>query len=139
MSKEAKSSIEKPKRGRPEYGPSGEQRAVVCALAAYGVPQEEIARHLGVAPKTLRNHFRDELDKAAIDANAKVAASLFELATTGGNVTAAIFWLKTRAGWSETASEHRHRHTHRPEGISATEAWVEELFDGVGKKKLLPN
>lgn len=34
-------------------------------------------------------------------ANAKVAESLFRMATQKMNVTAAIFWAKTRMGWRE--------------------------------------
>ena len=40
-------------------------------------------------------------------ANAQVAGFLFNSARNG-NVTAQIFWLKTRARWKETPSEHRH-------------------------------
>ena len=35
------------------------------------------------------------------EANAKVAQSLFQMATQGKNVAAAIFWMKARAGWRE--------------------------------------
>jgi len=67
------------------------------------VTQEEIAIVLEIDTKTLRKHYRQELDRALIIANSKVGANLFRLATGKGReaVTAAIFWLKTRAGWSE--------------------------------------
>ena len=51
--------------------------------------------------KTLRKHFRRELDRGSIEATAKVAQTLFRMATEGGNVAAAIFWMKARAGWRE--------------------------------------
>jgi len=51
--------------------------------------------------KTLRKHFRDELDRGMTEANAKVAQSLFQMATQGKNVAAAILWMKARAGWRE--------------------------------------
>ncbi len=51
--------------------------------------------------KTLRKHFRAELDRGTVEANAKVAQSLFQMATQGKNVAAAIFWMKARAGWRE--------------------------------------
>ena len=41
------------------------------------------------------------LDRGALEANAKVAQSLFQMATQGQNVAAAIFWMKVRGGWSE--------------------------------------
>jgi predicted ArsR family transcriptional regulator len=81
--------------------PTDEQRRLVRAFSGFGVPQEDIARHLNVEPKTLRCHFRDELDRGSIEATAKVAQTLFQMATSGQNVAAAIFWMKARAGWRE--------------------------------------
>jgi len=77
----------------------------VEALAAYGTPESNVASVIGIDPKTLRKHYRDELDNGHVKANAKVAENLFRKATGEGReaVTAAIFWLKTRAGWKETA------------------------------------
>jgi hypothetical protein len=51
--------------------------------------------------------YRPELDRAETEANAKVAESLFRKATGEGSqaVTAAIFWLKTRARWKEPTLE----------------------------------
>ena len=86
--------------GRPAFEPTDEQRKLVRDLSAYGIPQEDIARFLGIHHNTLRKHFRDELDKAEIEANSKVAASLFN-AAINGNMTAAIFWAKTRMRWKE--------------------------------------
>ena len=62
---------------------------------------------VAIDAKTLRKHYRDELDLGTAKANAQVAGFLFNSARNG-NVTAQIFWLKTRAGWKETPSEHRH-------------------------------
>lgn len=87
--------------GRQQHSPSDENRRTVEAMAGYGVPQEDIASVLGIDAKTLRLHYREELDTAAIRANAKVAQTLFRQATEGGNTAAAIFWLKARAGWRE--------------------------------------
>ena len=80
---------------------------MVKAMASYGVQQEDIAAVLGIDPKTLRKHYREELDTAETLANAKVAESLFKKATGEGpsSVAAAIFWMKSRAGWSETKVE----------------------------------
>ena len=68
------------------------------------MPEIDIARVVGIDPKTLRKHYRDELDTGQIKANAKVTESLYRKATGEGReaVVAAIFWLKTRAGWKET-------------------------------------
>ena len=91
--------------GRRAHHPDPVQRRQVEALAAYGVPEENIARVMAIDPKTLRRHYRDELDTGQIKATAKVAEFLFRKATTDGPqaVTAAIFWMKTRGGWKETA------------------------------------
>jgi len=81
--------------------PTDDQRRTVKAMAGFGVTQDDIACHLNIDPKTLRLHFRSELDNGTIEANAKVAQSLFQMATQGKNVAAAIFWMKARAGWRE--------------------------------------
>jgi hypothetical protein len=76
-------------------------------MAAYGIPEADIATVIAIDPKTLRRHYRRELDTGHIKANTRVAEFLFRKATTDGHqcVTAAIFWLKTRARWKETAVE----------------------------------
>ena len=79
-----------------------------------GVPADKIARVLTIDPKTLRKHYRDELDTGHIKANSKVAENLYRKALGEGpqSVTAAIFWLKTRAQWKETTvSEVTHDST----------------------------
>ena len=88
------------------FEPTEDQRRTVRALSGYGVPQDGIAIHIGVDPKTLRKHFRDELDRGSVEATAKVAQSLFNMATQGNNVAAAIFWMKARAGWREKQEMH---------------------------------
>ena len=81
-------------------------------MAAYGVPEQNIARVVGIDAKTLRKHYREELDTGQTKATAKVAESLYRKATTDGHqsVTAAIFWLKTRGGWRETPQSHEIGH-----------------------------
>ena len=76
-------------------------------MAAYGIPEPDIARVAGVDPKTLRKHYREELDLGEAKANAQVAGFLSN-AAKNGNVTAQIFWLKTRAKWRETPVELKH-------------------------------
>ena len=93
--------------GRRAHKPDPAQRRQVEAMAAYGIPEEDIARVVSIDPKTLRKHYRDELDLGETKANAQVAGFLFN-AARNGNVTAQIFWLKTRASWKETPTELRH-------------------------------
>jgi hypothetical protein len=115
--------------GRKAHRPEPATRRQVEALAGYGVPEAEIAAVVGIDAKTLRKHYRPELDHGHTKANARVAENLYRKATGEGReaVTAAIFWLKTRAGWKETSlhevsgreggplevSEHSPRHVAR--------------------------
>jgi hypothetical protein len=66
------------------------------------VLEVDIAR-TEIDPKTLRKHCRRELDIGQVLANVRVAEALLRQATGDGHkaVTAAIFWLKARAGWRE--------------------------------------
>ena len=90
--------------GRPAHKPDPASRRQVEALAGYGIPEAEIGEVLGIDPKTLRKHYRPELWQGHTKANAKVAENLYRRATSENReaVTAAIFWLKTRAGWRES-------------------------------------
>jgi len=83
------------------FEPTTEQRRLVRTLSGFGVRHDDIARQIGVDPKTLRARCRDDLDRGSVEATAKVAQSLFQMATQGRNVAAAIFWMKVRAGWHE--------------------------------------
>ncbi|WP_206072751.1 hypothetical protein [Mesorhizobium temperatum] len=94
---------------RPKHAADAFHRRQVEALAGYGVPEPDIAGMIGIDPKTLRKHYRYELDQGHTKANAKVAENLFRKATGEGReaVTAAIFWLKSRARWKErVVTEH---------------------------------
>ncbi|AHB77580.1 MULTISPECIES: hypothetical protein [Pandoraea] len=103
--------------GRKPFVPTAADRKMVETLAGYGVPHEDIALQIvnpqtskALDPKSLRRHFRSELDTGATKANSLVAQSLFKHATgTGkGAVTAAIFWMKVRAGWKEPPQRLEH-------------------------------
>ena len=98
--------------GRPEHQPTDETKAVVEALASYGVPQVDIGKYIGISNETIRKHYGDILDKALLDKNQTVAKFLFggasgtdidKGATYADCYRAAMFWMKTRAGWRETA------------------------------------
>ena len=92
----------KRKQGRPPFKPTDEQREQVIAMSSNGVPHRQQAPLIGCSsPKTLRKHFRDELNIGKIQAHAKVAGALYQSALDG-NVKAQSFWLKTVGGWKET-------------------------------------
>jgi hypothetical protein len=71
-------------------------------MTGLGIIQDDIARFIEIDDKTLRKHYRRELDTGAIEANMRVAGSLFTMATQDKVPAAAIFWLKARMGWKET-------------------------------------
>ena len=86
------------------HAPEPAGRRQVEAMAAYGIPEADIARVMEIDPKTLRRHYRTELDTGHIKANSRMAENLYRKAMGDGPqaVTATIFWLKTRAKWKET-------------------------------------
>lgn len=88
------------KGGRPPFKPSEEQIYSVDLMASIGIPHEAIAGALGIDKKTLYKYFRTQLDHGKTRTVTKVADSLVRQALAG-NVTAAIFYLKTQAGWKE--------------------------------------
>jgi hypothetical protein len=83
--------------------------AKVEALAGYGLAAADIACVLAIGEEDLKATYPHELESSALKANARVAESLYRKAIGEGreSVTAAIFWLKTRARWKET-SVHEH-------------------------------
>lgn len=96
------------------HKPTQKSRAEVMALASYGIPQTGICEYIGIKDKkTLHKHYRKELDRAAVNANAKVGKFLFKAASGDALedenidakfadcIRAAIFWAKTRMDWSE--------------------------------------
>jgi hypothetical protein len=115
--------------GRRAHRPDPAQRRQVEALAAYGIPEADISGVVGIDPKTLRKYYREELDFGETKANAQVAGFLFN-AAKNGNVTAQIFWLKTRAKWRETPVELRHSGAIGRKDLS--ELSDEELMDMIG-------
>ena len=79
----------------------------VEVMTVGGFPQSEICTVLDIDEKTLRKHFRETLDKAAIRADAKVTATMFQMATSGEHPGMTAFWMKVRRRWKEPANDHR--------------------------------
>ena len=77
----------------------------VEAMAGYGLSPTDIARVLDIDVEELKASYDKELSGGHIKANARVAESLYRKAIGEGreSVTAAIFWLKTRARWKEVS------------------------------------
>jgi hypothetical protein len=105
---------QEPQVARKAFVVTDAVREKVRYLAGLGGRQDDIAKFIGCAPKTLRTRFRDELDRGVAEANATISGSLFG-AAKGGNVTAQIFWvedegaLARRAGGGRPGPERRCR------------------------------
>lgn len=114
------------------HEPTKTIRDTVLMHAMVGTPQDDIARVIGIDAKTLRLHYRDELDLATAKANATIGGALFNKAK-GGDTTAMIFWMKTRAKWKET-QEFDHKSADgsmTPKGIDKglVDALTKKLID----------
>lgn len=91
---------------RPVYAPSDSDRATVQNLAVLGASHERIALCIGdkgVTAKTLRKHFRRELDVSLMQVEA-LAASKVVAAIQAGEAWAICFFLKCKAGWREKSA-----------------------------------
>ena len=86
------------------HKPSTETKKLVESSSGLGLPHESIAVLVGIDDKTLRKHYRQELDMGKAKANGQIAKTLFTKAT-GGDTTALIWWTKTQMRWSETVKQ----------------------------------
>ncbi len=94
------------------HQPTEAARRRVSTMVAFGIPQDKIAAIVGVSLPTLRKYYRAEIDIADARAQSVVAKFLFSAAsgealksgaTYADCIRSAMFWMKTRAGWKETA------------------------------------
>jgi hypothetical protein len=79
---------------------------VVKELADCGVPQEIIAGRISVSPKTLRKHYREELDVALAGLAQKLMTPALAVATDSSHDQFArmnIFMQQTRLGAKATS------------------------------------
>lgn len=88
-------------KGTPPFVPTNEQRKIVEAAVSIGMTTDKVATLIGCGESTVKKYFQEELSKGLLKANMNVAGALYKSAM-GGNVTAQIFWCKTRLGWRET-------------------------------------
>ena len=73
------------KAGRPAHVPTDDTRNLVESLSGFGIPQDEIARLVGIDPKTLRFHYADQIELGSIKATAKVAQNLFTMSASSAS------------------------------------------------------
>lgn len=84
----------------PAHKPTPEIEAKVEACASHGVPIKMIAKYLGIGENTLRKHYGDVIEASKVEKIMKVSDCLYQSAING-NMTAALFYLKTQAYWRE--------------------------------------
>jgi hypothetical protein len=75
-----------------------DREILVAALIAFGAKQDYVADKLEICTRSLRRLYKNEIATGTADACMKVARSLFEMACYRGNASAAIFFLRCRAG-----------------------------------------
>ena len=114
-----------------KFTPTPDQRRQVATLAGFGFTQTVIGNFFEIDEKTLRKFFRRELDTGPVEANLRVANALYKNATTNGNVTAQIFWMKSRMGWRERdpvpgqgAEEEVRYVVEMPADVDDTQDWL---------------
>jgi len=95
--------------GRRRLQISEKDKKQIEALAGFGLTLDQIALVLNISPRTLDNWLQnDEINalykKGCAVAEATIARTLFEKAKAG-DMTALIWWEKTRAGRMDKAAE----------------------------------
>jgi hypothetical protein len=94
----------KPRQRRPEHVPTDKDRQDVSAWVCAGIPIAAMARILRIDERTVRKCYAHELEHGTGIANGQIVGGLMAQAMAG-NVTAMIFWCKTKLGWREKAPE----------------------------------
>ena len=92
--------------GRPTYVPTDKDRSFVRAMIIAGCTQERVAEVMEIAPKTLRKHFRKELDFSNDITNAGFVSNLIRQALKDDfrAIPACMFLTKTRLGWRDRSA-----------------------------------
>lgn len=83
-------------RGRPEHAVTSRTRAQVQVMHANGIPHRIIAKVIGCTPKTLRKHYREDLQDASLQVEASMGAVIVAAARNGA-WGAAKYWLMTNS------------------------------------------
>ena len=90
--------------GRKPYSANQKDRDIIMMMTASGIPQVNIGRCIGIDVETMKKYYKTEMECSADMANAKVAQSLHYQAING-NITAAIWWTKSRIGRKEARDQ----------------------------------
>ena len=88
---------------KPEHMPTEESRQKVIDLSCNGFSQAHIGDYFDIDEKTVRKHYRRELDTAKRDKTIALGNKLY-LRALDGNAGAQEFWLKCQGRWSYAKS-----------------------------------
>jgi len=91
-------------KGRPAKTFNSSDVKLAQYMYIAGSTQETIAKALGVSVPTLRKNLKEDLAVAKEKMDGFVVGHLFS-AINSGNVSAIVFYLKTRCGWSDRMPE----------------------------------
>ncbi|MBV8812372.1 MAG: hypothetical protein JO033_27185 [Acidobacteriaceae bacterium] len=93
---------------RPSFQPTEQQRKLINSVSALAVRQDQICKLVGLrSPKTLRKHFRAELDQGTAEACLAVIRTAYEMATSGRYPQMSIFWEKCQRPAGEPEREQQ--------------------------------
>src|SRR5206468_6669162 len=87
---------------RPSFKPTAEQREMVKSMAAIGLTHEQMAVAIGIrSPKTVRKHFRKQLNAGNAEAIARVTSVAYEMAQSGKYPSMTWSWLRMHPSTSK--------------------------------------
>jgi hypothetical protein len=110
-----------PRMGRRPHQPTPKSRKKVRDLAGLGLRQYVIGIALELSARSLRRHYRKELDLGSAFAQRNVLQSLYDMAISRRSAAATIFWAKTRAGFTQTSEKppkDRNRSKYPPKSLA---------------------
>lgn len=82
------------------HQPTEQNRKFVLMAASSGMSKQDLSLMIGISVPTLYKYYRYELDTGHAKASLQIASKLFEVAMAG-DVSALIFWAKTRMKWTD--------------------------------------
>jgi len=89
-------------KGRSTYRPTKVDRGIVHSMVTVGFDQNAICTRLGITNKTLRNHYRRELDNAYITLVHNTRVQVIARAKTD---TQALIYLSRVLGWNDRPAQ----------------------------------
>lgn len=127
------------------FRPKEEHRKLVRQLAACGLSHTQICAFLindqtdkPIARSTLEKWFWRELSQGSAVATEAVAKNLYRIATspdvTNPVVTAAMFWMRCKAGWSDKPKQEDTQEDNGQLGTAAIEALKSKIDRLAGRE-----